>query len=393
MNLLLYQWKAYNYMDIADTLTNLGHTVSFTECTCRNDDEDAELEQYLIHLLSGGNYDALFSINYFTVLANACHAVNVPYISWNYDAPLISMYNKSVFHPTNYIFTFDKANYYEFRNMGVSHIYHLPLAGNCFRMDTILSTSNTSNDTTNCLPKPEISFIGNLYGRNEYDNLKHKLPDYLIGYFDAAIWAQVQISGGNILDTMLTPSILSQLEQYFHLEKAPASFSNLGLIFSTTVLGFKTARTEREYYLSALSRKHKVSLFTNAPSPQLPLVENCGMADYQTTTPFIYRNSKINLNFTIPNIRTGIPLRVFDILSAKGFLMTTYRPEIAEYFTPNQDLVIFEDKQELLEKTDYYLTHEDVRLSIAEHGYQTVRNKAAYPNRLKTILDTVFSSC
>lgn len=389
MNFLLYQWKAYNYCDITEALQILGHTFSFTEKICKNDDDDPETEEYLVQLLSTGDYDALFSINYFTVLANACHRVSIPYISWNYDAPLISMYNESVFHPTNYIFTFDKANYWEFHAMGVPHIYHLPLAGNCRRMDEQISHAPQQGTAIT----EEISFIGNLYGRNEYDQLKRHLPDYLTGYFDAAIWAQVQVSGGNLLDTMLTPSILSQLEQYFQLEKAPGSFSDLGLIFSTTVLGFKAARTEREYYLSELSRKYPVSLYTNAPTPELPLVKNCGMADYQTTTPFLYRNSKINLNFTIPNIRTGIPLRVFDVLSAKGFLMTTYRPEIVEFFQPDKDLVIFEDARELLEKVEYYRNHEEVRQSIAEHGYQTVQERASYPLRLTKILNQVFSLC
>ena len=33
-----------------------------------------------------------------------------------------------IFHPCNYIFTFDKTNYLEFREMGVEHIWYLPLA-------------------------------------------------------------------------------------------------------------------------------------------------------------------------------------------------------------------------------------------------------------------------
>lgn len=44
------------------------------------------------------------------------------------DNPLISMYHESVFHDCNYIFTFDKTNYLEFREMGVKHIWYLPLA-------------------------------------------------------------------------------------------------------------------------------------------------------------------------------------------------------------------------------------------------------------------------
>lgn len=80
-------------------------------------------------------------------------------------------------------------------------------------------------------------------------------PEYLRGYFDAAVWAQQCISGGNILEEMLTVDILEQLEEHFKLEKSKDSFSDLGLIFSTTVLGFKTAADQRRRALLELSKK------------------------------------------------------------------------------------------------------------------------------------------
>ena len=62
----------------------------------------------------------------------------VKYVSWTCDNPLISMYHESVFHDCNYIFTFDKTNYLEFREMGVKHIWYLPLAVDTERMDALL---------------------------------------------------------------------------------------------------------------------------------------------------------------------------------------------------------------------------------------------------------------
>ena len=49
--------------------------------------------------------------------------------------------------------------------------------------------------------------------------------------------AQLNISGANIVEPMLTTNILEQLQEYFQLEKSEGSFSDLGLIFQTTVLG------------------------------------------------------------------------------------------------------------------------------------------------------------
>lgn len=62
--------------------------------------------------------------------------------------------------------------------------------------------------------------------------------------------------------------------------------------------------------------------------------------------------SKINLNFTIPNIKSGIPLRVWDVLGAGGFLLTNYQAEIPYYFKEGEDLVCFDGIDDLCEKQD-----------------------------------------
>ena len=182
----------------------------------------------------------VFTVNYFALVTSVCEKTHVPYVVWTCDNPLISMYHKNVFCPCNYFFTFDKTNFLEFREMGVSHIWHLPLAVNTKRLDYLLG-----HFYDQALYENDIAFVGSLYERNSYDRLRPSLPEYLQGYFDAAIWAQQCISGGNIIEEMLPVGILERLQQYFKLEKSEGSFSDLGLIFSTTVLGFKTAAEQR----------------------------------------------------------------------------------------------------------------------------------------------------
>ena len=46
---------------------------------------------------------------------------------------------------------------------------------------------------------------------------------------------------------------------------------------------------------------------------------------------------------TIRNIRTGIPLRVWDILGAGGFLLTNFQVELPDYFENGKDIVYYED--------------------------------------------------
>ena len=105
--------------------------------------------------------------------------------------------------------------------------------------------------------------------------------------------------------------------------------------------------------------------------------------------PQVFRMSKINLNFTIPNIKSGIPLRVWDVLGAGGFLMTNYQAEIPYYFKEGEDLVCFDGINDLCEKAEYYLAHEEERLAIAENGYRKVREHHNYIERINTMLDII----
>ena len=385
MRILMYRWKAYNYRDIEQTFRMMGHSVDNIEQPLGNYDIDPEFEKKIEQLLLHGDYDMVFTVNYFALISNVCEKLGVKYVSWTCDNPLISMYHESVFHDCNYIFTFDKTNYYEFRNMGVKHIWYLPLAVDAKRLD--LGCSNCEHPGKY---RGDVAFVGSLYERNSYDKIKPTLPEYLKGYFDAAMEAQLNISGANIIEPMLTADILEQLQEYFKLDKSEGSFSDLGLIFQTTVLGFKVAEIQRRRALIELSKHFSVNVYSNSNVSDLIRVHYCGSVDYWSEMPQVFRESKINLNLTIPNIKSGIPLRMWDVLGSGGFLMTNYQAEIPLYFKEGEDLVCFDGVEDLREKTAYYLTHEEERRQIAENGYRKVCEHHTYQNRIETMLETIY---
>lgn len=255
MHILMYRWKAYNYRDIEQTFLLLGHTVDNIEQELGSYDVSPEFERVIEEKIRGTHYDMVFTVNYFPLISNVCERTGVKYVSWTCDNPLISMYHESVFHDCNYIFTFDKTNYLEFRGMGVKHIWYLPLAVDTERMDALLGApeeAGTVGDeeagimleetgtteiahegvkTAGAVPeeigtaesvlaeigKPErrnatqdsemrkyrgdVAFVGSLYERNSYDKIKSRLPEYLRGYFDAVMEAQLNISGAKYRGT------------------------------------------------------------------------------------------------------------------------------------------------------------------------------------------------
>ena len=395
MHILMYRWKAYNYRDIEQTFLLLGHTVDNIEQELGSYDVSPEFERVIEEKIRGTHYDMVFTVNYFPLISNVCERTGVKYVSWTCDNPLISMYHESVFHACNYIFTFDKTNYLEFRGMGVKHIWYLPLAVDTERMDALLGAPEkaerwkVAQDPEMQKYRGDVAFVGSLYERNSYDKIKNRLPEYLRGYFDAVMEAQLNISGANIVEPMLTTNILEQLQEYFQLEKSEGSFSDLGLIFQTTVLGFKIAEIERRRALIELSKHYKVNVYSNSDVSDLLRIQYCGSVDYWSEMPKVFRMSKINLNFTIPNIKSGIPLRIWDVLGCGGFLLTNYQAEIPYYFKEGEDLVCFDGLEDLCEKVGYYLEHEEERKRIAWNGYRKVREKHSYIERIHTILDTV----
>ncbi len=380
--ILIYKWRAYNYLDVHQTFLTMGFEVDLIEQHLPSYDEDAGFSERLTKVLHSRPYDFVFTINYFGVVSDTCEQFGIPYVSWSCDSPLISMYHESVYNECNYIFLFDKAGYLFFKQMGIQHIWHLPLAVDADRIDHIIKNADDLK-----LYQNTISFVGSLYERNEYDRLIPTLPAYLQGYFDCAMEAQMNISGGNILEPLLTDDICIQLQRHYRLEKTERSFSDLRLIFATTVLGFKVAKETRISCLLELVKKYPVSIYTNSNTHNLVKVDYRGSVDYWTQMPKVFYGSRINLNFTIPNIKTGIPLRVWDVLGAGGFLMTNYQSELEVYFELNKDLVVFESRHDLVKKAAYYLEHEDLRRQIAQNGYEKVKQLHSYKQRMSQMME------
>lgn len=381
LKILFYQWNAYNLYDIRVTLETFGHEITMLTEPVTNPEEDSDYTEALCQRLQKEHYDFLFSINFFPVLAEACHSSNTLYVCWNCDSPLLAMYHESIFYSTNVVFTFDYSNYQEFHTLGVNNIYHLPLAVHTERLAKQIHW--------NALPKYPVSFVGSLYEKNSYDRIADKLPSYLCGYLEGAMNAQLLVSGGNLLEPLLTEEICLMLEDMMDYQRSDKSFADVRTLFCSTVLGFKTASLERQQNLNTLSLAVPVHLFTGSPTDNLPLVISHKPVDYLTEMPQIFHDSKVNLNMTIPNIKTGIPLRVWDILGSGGFVLSNYQTEFEGIFEAGGTLDIYEDKQELLDKTDFYLKHDTLRNSIARRGLELVTKEHNYKVRIRKMLEII----
>lgn len=113
--------------------------------------------------------------------------------------------------------------------------------------------------------------------------------------------------------------------------------------------------------------------------------------NYDRDAARVYYNTQINVNvFHVQCVNASNP-RVYDVLAAGGFLLTEYKPVLEEEFKINEHLVCFTTKEELREKTEYYLQHPDEREAIARAGQEYVLNHATYRHRIQHMLSIVMN--
>lgn len=381
MKILVYKWDIFPYNDIIDELKKQGHSTDVLAFPVKNHIKDSAFEKKLAEYLETGSYNAVFSVNYFTVISNTCHKYGIPYISWTCDAPLASMRNPSVYNPENTVYVFDYKEYEYFKDAGT--VKYLPLAGTPDRVSCLLAENGFCRD--NRKYSYDISFVGNLYDKNLYDEMVNVLPPYLCGYMDATVEAQLNVSGGNIINIMLTDDIMENASGYMDLKQGGKNLAELKLYFATSVLSYKAAAIMRRQAVNALSHIAGMHLFTTSSTDGLLKTTVHPPVKYHNEMPLVFAASRINLNMTTPNIEDGIPLRVFDVLSAGGFLMTDYRPGLEKLFDIGKDLVVYDGISDLTNKAQYYLQHDKERELISARGFEKLQKLHTYKHRIQAM--------
>lgn len=383
MKILMYKWKSYNHIDIEGNLLLRGHQIDIIEKEITNVEYQPDFQEEMENLLNSSSFDMFFSINYFPVISDICEKYSLSYVYWTCDSQITCMYHESIFNSCNTGFIFDYADYITFEQMG-ANVHYLPLAAPIERIQNLLADCGNCDEFCG-----DISFIGSMYNKNLYDKTREHLPEYLKGYFDCAISAQQDLYIKNILPDILTPEILFQLQKYIAKNPSKRSLASESLVFSTSVLGFKTAQLERKSRLISLSKKYNVNVYTDDENADLGLCNNKGVANYWQDAPKVFANSKINLNFTIRNIRSGIPLRIFDIMASGGFVITNFQAELPMYFENDKDIVWFTSLEELEEKVKFYINKPQEREKIAHNAMAKLKEQHTYQHRFDEMAKTV----
>ena len=383
MNILFLDWPCFGRTDFLNFFSERHDSVTlFSHADYELRKSDSFLAA-LYSVLENQQFDFCFSYNFFPLMATACYKCNIKYVSFVYDSPQVKLYSYTVTYPTNYIFLFDSSLVTQFQKEGVSTFYYMPLPVNADRIHSLLQKPYDSARLS-----ADVSFVGSLYNENHnlYDSLQD-ISSYTKGYLDAIMQAQSHVYGYDFLEECLTPAITAELQNATHYQKSPDGVESLSFIFSDYYLCRKLTSMERINILTDVASHFPLKIFTPNKNYVIPNASNMGAADYLAETPYIFHDSKINLNITLRSIKSGIPLRCMEIMSCGGFLLTNFQSDFFKHFVAGEDFVYFESNDDMLQKIDYYLTHEKERTSIAESGYQKVIKNHSY----ETIFQQIFN--
>lgn len=392
MNILFYRYNSICETDVLDAFQTLGHTVHcITEEMHNKNLSPIDYLNLMDQALSRQNYDCVFSINFFPVVSAVCNVYHIPYLSWIVDSPVLELYSHAIANPCNRIFLFDSALYQDFSKYNPNGIFYLPLACDVKSKQQVIRNASAA-DAQKFTHK--VSFIGSLYSeKNPYANLKHS-SDYMKGYLDALIDAQLKVFGYYFLDELITDEIVSYFSQnherlYAFPEKSYADYKAL---ISQFYIGSQLTVLDRKRIMEKLSAITPVDIYTLSDTSALPGLRNHGGANTFQEMPIIFHNSQINLNPTARAIRNGVSLRIWDILGCEGFLLTNHQNDLLMHLEPGVHLDVYTSHEELCDKVSYYLERPEKCREIAHAGYEYVRENHTYILRVEELLRLAFSS-
>lgn len=115
-----------------------------------------------------------------------------------------------------------------------------------------------------------------------------------------------------------------------------------------------------------------------------------------------YSNAKINLNIhrayddeTLRKLNKNkikaisLNNRTFEIAATGAFQIIDYREEVSNFYKIDEEIVVFENIDDLAEKLEYYLKNEEKRLKIARNSYYRTLREHLLRHRLEKVLHII----
>ena len=116
-----------------------------------------------------------------------------------------------------------------------------------------------------------------------------------------------------------------------------------------------------------------------------------GLAVINNYHSIVVGSSKIILGIDgWPDRSKSYSARLYRVMAAGGFYLTTHTKDIEKEFVPGVHLDTFKTEEEMIEKVIYYLNNEEARIKIAKAGQELVLAKHQFIHRIDGIINDIF---
>lgn len=325
----------------------------------------------------------MISTIFFQIVAAYTHELGIKYAVYGMDSPHYAAWVPEYPRLDNvYLFHFDSREVERFQSCGYTNVTYLPLAAGMTWADTI-HTSDVDRKKFGSA----VSFVGGLYGDNPFDTCAGRLPQPVQEH----IWNQLENSaflwdGKERLQEGVSKELLHICQTVTPELCNPGFTMGDDYYFRQWTLARKLSNIERTLLLEQIAEQYDFRLYTRVKELVPENIHRYPPVNAMTDQLKVFQSSGINLNITLRSIESGIPLRVFDILSVGGFVLTDYRKDAEGLLKEDEEIVMFRTPEEMMDKLAFYTTHETERNRIAANGCRRARKEYSYEKMLGEIL-------
>ncbi len=328
-------------LSIAEVLKKLGHIIFEFPKEIKDQDYDLEYLQDLVNFIDEKSIDMAWSIDYLPIISRVCSMKHKLYISWIIRESWNTLYSNTIKNSINYIFIGEETIAEKFYKNNPGHIFYLSPGAAIKEVITI----------------PETVGLWFLDVKYPIYYMKDESREYLKGYIRGMVEAQKRIHGYHFLPKLLSKKLRIEIE---------------GVL--------SEAERGKDYTKKAVSDMIDDFLCDTITKDErdevVKLIEELGTYKIKNDI------SQINVNITSRKWKTGIPYDILQIMGSGGFLITNYQYGMEEYFCIGDEIVVYEDNKDLIDKINYYMLHEEERNEIASKGKKKVEQFYTLEHRI-----------
>ncbi len=160
----------------------------------------------------------------------------------------------------------------------------------------------------------------------------------------------------------------------------------------THIGGYGAIHNERNKILEKVADKIKIDFWgygIDNLDENSPILKNYHGEAWGLDMYNILYNSKITLTAHIKKVAKNYAnnMTLYESTGTGTMLITDYKDNLGELFEIGKEIETYKTKEELLEKVNYYLAHEDERKKIAEAGQKRTIKDHTYEIRMKELID------